>query len=116
MKNVFLFYRFLSQNLDKFEYFCTNFDILLNNINEELPLCLTVTGGFNAHCSRWWKNDITNFQGQEFHSFTLSAGYNQNIDKYLDVMSNSMSCVDLIFYTNQSVVSNLRVDVSVFDK
>ena len=27
-----------------------------------------------------------------------------------------MSCIDLIFYTNQSVISNHGVDVSIFDK
>ena len=27
-----------------------------------------------------------------------------------------MSCIDLIFYTNQSVISNHRVDASIFDK
>ena len=31
-------------------------------------------------------------------------------------MNNSMSCIDLIFYTNQSVISNYGVDVSIFDK
>ena len=41
-----------SENRDEFENFCTNFDILLNNINDELPLCLIVTGDFNGRCSR----------------------------------------------------------------
>ena len=54
-----------SQNQDKFKNFCTSFNILLHNINDELPLCSIVTGDFNARCSRWWKNDITNYQGQE---------------------------------------------------
>ena len=30
----------LSQNQDEFKNFCTNFDILLNNINDEHPLWL----------------------------------------------------------------------------
>ena len=55
-------YRSPSQNQDEFKNFCTNFDILLNNINDELPLCSIVTGDFNARCSKWWKNDITNLQ------------------------------------------------------
>ena len=41
-------YRSPSQNQDEFKNFCTNFDILLNNINDELPLCSIVTGDFNA--------------------------------------------------------------------
>ena len=50
--------------------FCTNFDILLNNVNDDLPLCSIVTGNFNTRCSRWCKNDITNLQGQELDSLT----------------------------------------------
>ena len=105
-----------SQSQDEFKNFCTNFDILLNNINDELPLCSIVTGDFNARCSRWWKNDINNLQGQELDSLTLSAGYNQIIDKPTHVINTSMSCIDLIFCTNQSVISNHGVDVSIFDK
>ena len=44
-------YRSPSQNQD---------DILLSNINNELQLSSVVTGQFNAHCSKWWKNGITN--------------------------------------------------------
>ena len=58
----------------------------------------------------------TNLQGQELDSLTLSAGYNQVIDKPTHVINNSMSCIDLIFCTNQIVISNHGVDVSIFDK
>ena len=44
--------RSLSQNQDDFKHSCTDFDILLNNINDELPLCSIATGDFNARCSR----------------------------------------------------------------
>ena len=63
-----------------------------------------------------WKNNITNLQGQELDSFTLSAGYNQIIDTPTHVINTSMSYIDLIFCTNQSVISNHGVDVSIFDK
>ena len=79
-------YRSPSQNQDEFKNFCTNFDIFLNNINEELPLCSIVTGDFNARCPRWWKNGITYLQGQELDSLTLSAGYNQIIDNSLHML------------------------------
>ena len=109
-------YRPPSQNRDEFENFCTNFDTILNNINDEMPLCSIVTGDFNAHNSRWWKNDITNFQGQELDSLTSSAGYTQMIDKPTYVIKNYKSCIDLIFCTNQNVLSNHGVDVSIFNK
>ena len=71
----------LCQNRDEFENFCTSFDILLNNINVELPLCLIVTGDSNTRYSRWWKKHFTRLKGQELNSFTLSTGYNQIVDK-----------------------------------
>ena len=94
-----------SQNQDEFKNICTNFDILLNNMNDELPLCSIVTDDFNARCLRWWKNDITNLQGLELDSLTLSAGYNQITDKPTHVINTSMSSIGLIFCTNQSVIS-----------
>ena len=88
-----------SQNQDESKNFCTKFDILLNNINKELLLCSVVTDGFNA-------------QGQELDSLTLSAEYTQIIDKPTHVTNNSMSCIDIVFCTNESVVSNR---ISIFD-
>ena len=109
-------YRSPSQNRGEFDNFCTNFDILLNYINDESSLCSTVTGDFNARCSRWWKNDTTKLQGQELDYLTLSAGYNQITDKPTHVINNSMSCNDLIFRTNRSLISDHGVDISIFDK
>ena len=79
-------------------------------------LYVLVTGDFNARSSRWWQNDITNSTGQEIDSLTLSAGYKQMIDRPIHVINNSMSCINLSIWTNQSVISNYGVYVSIFDK
>ena len=105
-------YYFPSQNQDAFKNFYTNFNI----INDKLPLCSIVTGDFDARCTRCWKNDITNLQGQHLDSLTLSVGYNQIIDEPTHVINNSMSSNDLIFCTNQSAILNHGFDVSVIDK
>ena len=34
---------------------CLTFDLLLSNINEEIPICSIITGDFNAYSSNWWK-------------------------------------------------------------
>ena len=52
------------------DIFCINFDLLLNNLNDEslyVPLSQEI---FNACCSSWWKNDITNTPGQEIDSLS----------------------------------------------
>ena len=88
----------------------------MSNINNKFPLRSIIAGDFNARYSRWGKNDITNSTGQDIDSLTSSAGYKQIIDKPTHVINNSMSCIDLIFCTNQNVISNYGVDVSMFKK
>ena len=105
-----------SQSHDEFENFCIKFVILLSQINDELPICSVVTGDFNARCSRWWRNDITNFAGKKIDFLTSSAGYTQIIDKPTHVINKSKSCIDLIFCTNQNVITKYGVDASLFDK
>ena len=104
-------YRSPSENHDEFQNFYAKFDTLLNNINDEFPICSVVTGDFNARNSSWWKNDITNSAGLELESLTSSAGYTQIIDKPAHVVNSSMSCIDLIFCTNLNVISKHGVDV-----
>ena len=106
----------ISRNNEKFENFCVNFDLLLSNINEEIPICSIITGDFNARSSNWWKNDITNSVGQKLDSLTSSAGYSQIIDEPTHIVNSSTSCIDLIFCTNTSVISKRGVDVSIFEK
>ena len=94
-------YRSPSQSQDEFENFCTKFDILLGQTNDEISICSIVTSDFNARCSRWWRNDITSFAWKEIDFLTSSAGYAQIIEKPTLVINKSNSCIDLIFYTNQ---------------
>ena len=70
-------YRFPSQNNEEFENFCANFDLLLSNIKEEIPIRSIITENFKARGSDWWKNDITNSVGQKRNSLTSPAGYSQ---------------------------------------
>ena len=105
-----------SQSHDEFENFRIKFDILLSQISYELPICSVVTGDFNARSSRWWRNDITNLAGKEIDFLTSSASYTQIIDKAAHVINKSKSCIDLIFCTNQNVISKYGVDASLFDK
>ena len=59
--------------------FCTNLDTLMDHINNELPICSVLIGNFNAKCSKWCNNDITNASGRALDTLTSSAGYTQII-------------------------------------
>ena len=84
----------------------------MSNINNAFPLCSIILDNYNARCSRWWKNYITNSTGQEIDSLTSLAEYKQIIDKQVidkqieykqiidkptHVIYNSMQCITLIF-------------------
>ena len=105
-------YRSPGQNDEEFENFCVNFDLLLSNINDEIPICSIITGDFNALCSNWRENDIANSVGKELDSLTSSAGYSQIIEKPAHIANNSMSCIYLLFCTNTNVISKHGADVS----
>ena len=78
-----------SQRHDEFENFCIKFDILLSQINDKFHICSVATGDFNTRCSRWWRNDITNFAGKGTDFLKSSAGYKQIIDKPTDIINKS---------------------------
>ena len=98
-------YRSPSQSPDEFENFCTKADILLSEMNDELPIYPILTGDFNARCSKWWRNDITIFAGKKADFVTSSAGYTQIIHEPTHAINKSKSCDYLIFFTNQNVIS-----------
>ena len=93
-----------------------NLDTLMDHINNELPTCSVLTKDFNARCSKWCNNDITNANGRVLDTLTSSAGYKQVINKPIHTVKNSFSCIDLIFCDNLNIISNYGVDLSVFEK
>ena len=70
---------------------------------------------YNARCSRWWQNDITNSSSQKISSRTLSAGYKKMTDKTIRVINNTMSCIDFLFCANQNTISNELMSQSLIN-
>ena len=96
-------YRLPGESQDEFQNFCTNFDIIFSQINYELPICSIVTGDFI--CSWLWINDIAGFAGKEIDFLTSPTGLHKSFKNPLN---------DLIFCTNQNVISKYDADVSFF--
>ena len=67
-------YQSTTHTQHEFENFCTNFDTLMDYINNELPICSVITGGLNARYSKWCNKDITNSVGHEIDTLTSSTG------------------------------------------
>ena len=107
-------YRSPSQNHDELEHFCTNFDLLLSNINNLYSTCSIVLGDFNAKCSKWCASDKSNTAGIELDN--ISMKYNQMIDKPTHYINESSTCIDLIFSSNVNHKKNCGVEQSLYKK
>ena len=76
---VSVIYRSPSQNCDEFDSFPSNFQKLLNDIENCKPSLSIVTGDFNSRCSSWWPNDINTPEGLKLYSLTSLNGFSQLI-------------------------------------
>ena len=104
------------QSCDKFNTFYSNSDLFLSNMNDLNPASLIVISDLNAGNSKWWSSDKQNFEGGGIHSSTTSAGYTQLTDQPTHIISNSFSCIDVVFASNPNVIYNSNVELSLFDK
>ena len=71
---VSVIYHFPSQTNVEFEVFLSNFQMLLDEINNRKPSLSVITGDFNARWSSWWSNDINTTEGLKLFSSTSSNG------------------------------------------
>ena len=114
-KNVMVsvIYRSPSQTNDEFEVFLSNFQMLLDEINNRKPSLSVITGDFNARCSSWWFIDTNTTEGLNLFSSTSSNGLTQIIKEPTHIQANSSSCIDLIFTDQPNLSVNSGVHASL---
>ena len=99
-------YRSPSQSREEFEKFLSNFEVLIKAISNQKDAISMIMNDFNARSSNWCKYDMSNNEGVQVDFVTSTHGLEQLIYETTHILSNSSSCIDLIF-TNQP---NLVVD------
>ena len=110
---VSVIYRSPSQTNDEFDTFLSNFQMLLNDINNHKPSLSVVTGDFNSRCSSWWSNDINTTEGLKLLSLTSSNGFTQLIHEPTHIHGNSSPCIDLVFTDQPNLSVNSGVHASL---
>ena len=110
---VSVIYRSPSQTNDEFDTFLSNFQMLLNDINNRKPSLSVVTGDFNSRCSSWWSNDINTTEGLKLLSLTSSNGFTQLIHEPTHIHGNSSPCIDLVFTDQPNLLVNSGVHASL---
>ena len=104
-------YRSPSQTKEEFEEFFTDLNLLLSNVDLNIPLSV-VTSDFNARSSKWWSLDKGNDEGREISSLTSACGDSQIINQ----PKESSSCIDFVFTTSPNFISHTSVDLLLIDE
>ena len=79
-----------------------------HNANKSLFL-IVVLGDFNVRMQGWYQNDITTFEGCKIDIGTSQFGLSQIIKEPTHFLSNSASCIDLIFTSQPNLVMHSGV-------
>ena len=111
---ICLCYRSPSQEADEFDFFKLNWERTIQNISNCSPTFSIFIGDFNARNSEWWVDDITNNCGRDISDIALRQGLTQIIDQPTHIRLNSRSCIDLIFTSNEHLVTSSGVLPSLY--
>ena len=107
-------YRSPSKIKDQFAEFCSSFNMLMSNINDEKPLSSIITEDFNARSKNWWSQDITNNQGSIIDTLASTSGYYQLINLPTRMINAISSCIDLIFTSNPNFITEFGIEKSLY--
>ena len=102
--NFISLYRSPYQSHDIFETFTENFELNLDTIANKNPYLIVILGDFNAKSSNWYKHDKTIYECSKTEAITSQFGLKQLIQEPTHILSNSSSCIDLVFTSQPNVV------------
>ena len=88
----------------------------MSNVNDKKPLASIITDDFNARSKTWWSQYITNSQGSIIDTFTSTFGYHQLINSPTHITNTNSPCIDLIFTSNPSFITEFGIEKSLCEK
>ena len=106
-------YRTRNQSEDDFENFCYNFELTLDAVLATNPFLIVAIGDFNAKSRNWYTGDTTIFKDSKIEATTSQFGLQQIINKPIHIQGKSVSCIDLIFYSQPNLVMSSSIHLSL---
>ena len=86
-----------SQNIIEFESFLSGFEDMLSSVLFSKSQFTIILGDFNARSSSWWSNYIANPNCILIDTLMVTRGFKHLISDATHMLSQSLSCIDLIF-------------------
>ena len=72
-----------------------------------------VLGDFNAKCKLWFDQDNTTYEGSILHDLMAQCSFTQIIHEQTHILESSVSCIDLVFTSQENLVTNSGVHSSL---
>ena len=113
MCNFISLYCSPSQSSDTFEDFANNLELNLDKIANRGPYLLVALGDFNVKSSNWYKHDKTTYEGSKIDAITSQFGLQQLIKEPTHILTDSSSCIDLLFTSQSDLVMESGVHSSL---
>ena len=102
-----------SQTASEFARFLENFEKLLYQMQQFRSSFVVIISDFNAKSKSWWNEDITSSEGSQIGSLTTIYGLQQLVSDPTQILSNSFTCIDLIFTDQPNLVVGTGVHPSL---
>ena len=106
-------YRSPSQSHNKSSSFITNLESTLQAITLRKPFLTMVLGDFNAKNKLWFDQDNTSYEGSILNDLMAQYGLTQTIHEPTHILESSVSCIDLIFTSQENLATNSGVHSSL---
>ena len=101
---IIVSYRSPSHTSSQFDDFLWNFEKLFDDVQIFQPAFTVILGDFNAQSKSSWSGDSTTVEGTRLDSLVSTRGFHQLISETTHILHNSLSCTDLIFTDQPSLV------------
>ena len=101
---IIVSYRSPSQTISQFDDFLSSFEKLFDDVQILQPAFTVILGDFNARSKSWWSGDSITMEGTRLDSLVSTHGFHQLISEPTHILRNSLSCIDLIFTDQPSLV------------
>ena len=112
---IIVSYRSPSQTTTQFDDFLSNFKKLFDDVQILQPAFTVILGDFSARSKSWWSGDSTTMEGTRLDSLVSTHGFHQLISESTHILRNSLSCIDLIFTDQPSLVVDSGVHPTVHE-
>ena len=101
---IIVSYRSPSQTSSLFNDFLSNFEKLFDKLQIFQPAFTVILGDFNARSKSWWSGNSNTMEGTRLDSLVSTYGFHQLISEPTHILQNLLSCIDLIFTDQPSLV------------